>query len=108
MYHTILAFLNKTAAVLGRLNQTELFRVTGFYAKALPAISNCSYAVVLNTNLGRDNARQLAALNYTVGAIAARHAHSPDIPSIYVLGHHPQVGTSHNFFCLHNLSRLRV
>ena len=74
-----------------RLNQTALFRATGFYCKALPAISNHSYAVVLNTNLGRDNPRQLAALSHTVSAIAAKHAHTQDIPSIYVLGHHPQV-----------------
>eukprot|EP01043_Picozoa_sp_COSAG02_P026401 COSAG02_NODE_1520_length_12166_cov_8.338195_12_plen_181_part_00 len=74
-----------------RLNQTALFRSLGFYAKALPTISNASYAIVLNTNLGRDNPRQLAALNHTIGAIAARHASSRAVPSVYVLGHHPSI-----------------
>ena len=72
-------------------NQTALFRATGFYTKALPAISPAAYAIVLNTNLGAANPLQLAALNQTVSWIAARHATSAAVPAIYVLGHHPTV-----------------
>ena len=72
-------------------NQTALFRATGFYTKALPAISPAAYAIVLNTNLGAANPLQLAALNQTMSWIAARHAATVTVPAIYVLGHHPTV-----------------
>lgn len=73
--------------------QTALFALTGFYAKALPALGERSYAIVLNTNLGANNAVQTHALNSTLAWIAARHATAGDASdaNVYLLGHHPSV-----------------
>jgi hypothetical protein len=73
----------------GGHGQTALFSLTGFYAKALPALGNHSYAIVLNTNLGGHNAVQAAALNTTLAWIARRHAAGH--ANVYLLGHHPSV-----------------
>ena len=72
----------------GPLGQVALFEVSGFYLKALPTIGPAAYALVLNTNLGGDNAVQTAAMNASLAWVQAKHA---DGAAVYLLGHHPSV-----------------
>ena len=69
-------------------NQTEVFRSLGFYMKALPALSDRSYAIVLNTNLGGANAVQTAVLKASLEWVLAKHG---SVGVVYILGHHPSV-----------------
>jgi len=70
------------------INQTALFKLTGFYTKALAMISPSAFAIVLNTNLGGNNTVQTAALLSSLQWIQSRHGAAA---IVYLLGHHPSV-----------------
>ena len=69
-------------------SQTDVFKLVGFYMKALPALTNRSYAIVLNTNLGGDNPAQQSYLKQSLEWVHRTHG---DAGIVYVLGHHPEV-----------------
>ena len=69
-------------------SQTDVFKLVGFYMKALPALTNRSYAIVLNTNLGGDNPAQQSYLKQSLDWVHRTHG---DAGIVYVLGHHPEV-----------------
>ncbi|KOO21264.1 hypothetical protein Ctob_000495 [Chrysochromulina tobinii] len=69
-------------------SQTDVFKLVGFYMKALPALTNRSYAIVLNTNLGGDNPAQQSYLEQSLDWVHRTHG---DAGIVYVLGHHPEV-----------------
>ena len=72
----------------GGKSQVKMFEGSGFYMKALPALGDKSYAIVLNTNLGGSNKAQTEALRLSLEWVQSKHGAAG---IVYLLGHHPSV-----------------